>query len=195
MQNLKISISSSEKSSIDTFKGMSQCSSSVYSSPREKVQKEALAYERVLPFDFVTQRKAKMFFGEEIIPIDKLLQDKKLVQTTQAKLSRFEDETEILREVPELNERLKFMLRVLPKRAGPKKAKKLTIKGEFSSSSEEDAQFDLFNYAQKVQNQQTRDNNNELVGMFFQRAYAKSTKERSKIYQSLNMFLMYRADP
>lgn len=86
----------------------------------------------------------------------------------------------MLREVPELNHRLKAMLKVAPRRAKPKKPKKLTIKGEFTSSSEEDEMFDFFNYAQRVQNQQTRDTNNELLSMFFQRGHSKSTRQKSK---------------
>jgi hypothetical protein len=44
-----------------------------------------------------------------------------------------------------MNQRLKAMLKILPRKA-KKKDKKLVIKGEMSSSSDEE-KFDRFNYA------------------------------------------------
>lgn len=65
-------------SSNGTFANLSaKCSESVYSSPRVKVDKDYLAKDRVMPFDFVTHRKAKMFFKEEpLLDLDVMLHDK-----------------------------------------------------------------------------------------------------------------------
>lgn len=60
-----------------------------------------------------------------------------------------ENEANKLREIPYLNDNLKKLLKVEPKKNKKRKKMKLTIKGEFSSSSD-DERFDKYNYAQKV---------------------------------------------
>ena len=57
---------------------------------------------------------------------------------------------EQIRELPELNEALKSLLKVAPKKSKPKKEQKKTIKGEFSSSSEDEDKFQKYNFASKV---------------------------------------------
>jgi hypothetical protein len=58
----------------DTFEGLSD-SQSICSTPRKRAEKELLQYDRLMPFDFYTHRKAKKFFKEPIVDIDKLLKD------------------------------------------------------------------------------------------------------------------------
>lgn len=60
-----------------------------------------------------------------------------------------ENEANKLREIPYLNDNLKKLLKVEPKKNKKRKKMKLTIKGENSSSSD-DEKFDKYNYAQKV---------------------------------------------
>ena len=50
-------------------------SESVCSTPRKRAAKELLQYDRLMPFDFYTHRKAKKFFKEPITDIDQLLRD------------------------------------------------------------------------------------------------------------------------
>lgn len=65
-------------SDTDTFKNLDQdCERSLYSTPRDKFEGEMMAYDRVMPFDFVTHRKAKRFFNEPVYDIDTLLLNKK----------------------------------------------------------------------------------------------------------------------
>ncbi|CDW80238.1 UNKNOWN [Stylonychia lemnae] len=175
IKGLQMSSEGEEFSDTDTFKDLEgQSVNSVYSSPRQRMDNEFLAYDRVMPFDFLTHRKAKSFFCDEILDIDLILQDKKIFQENQKKFSKHEDEVEQLREIPEMNERLKAMLKVHPRKT-KKKEKKNVIKGEMSSSSDEE-KFDRYNYAQRVQNTQMRDNHNELIGMFFQRSQARNPR-------------------
>lgn len=56
----------------DTFKGLSD-TDSIHSSPRHRMQKEMMAYDRLMPFDFYTHRKAKCFFKDELLNVDSLL--------------------------------------------------------------------------------------------------------------------------
>lgn len=72
-----------------------------------------------------------------------------------------------------MNDTLKALLRIKPRKGKAHKPKKKTIKGEMSSSSD-DERFDRYNFAQRVQNTQVRDNHNELLGMFFQRSIGKN---------------------
>lgn len=51
---------------------------SLYSSPRQRINKEILAENRVMPFDFVTHRKARTFFKEDAVNIDTLLNNQDL---------------------------------------------------------------------------------------------------------------------
>ena len=51
---------------------------SLYSSPRQRINKEILAENRVMPFDFVTNRKARTFFKEDAVNIDTLLNNQDL---------------------------------------------------------------------------------------------------------------------
>ena len=81
-------------------------------------------------------------------------------------LSVYEDEEDQLREVPELDDNIKQLHKIVPKKNKKRKKMKLTIKGECSSSSD-DERFERYNFAQKVQNTQYRDHHNELVSMFF----------------------------
>lgn len=114
------------EASSDTFSRGSEDGLSVYSSPRHKIQKELLAYDRVMPFDFYTQRKAKKFFKEDIPDIDTLLHNQNLSLRKEAQREKShrrgssariifdEDEDSKLKEVPELNERLKKMYALKP---------------------------------------------------------------------------------
>lgn len=77
--------------------------------------------DRVLPFDFITHRKAKNFFKDKILDLDTLLLDKETTQKNQQENNRFEDEVEQLREVPEMSETLKAMLRIKPRKGKLKK--------------------------------------------------------------------------
>ena len=64
-------------SSDGTFKCFNSDGSiqSVYSSPRQMIDKDLLVIERVLPFDFVTMRKVKRFFDVPLDDIDRILID------------------------------------------------------------------------------------------------------------------------
>jgi hypothetical protein len=80
------------------------------------------------------------------------------------------------------------MFKIVPKNK-KKNKQKLTIKGEMSSSSD-DERFEKFHYAQKVQNIQNRDNHNELINMFFQRTQSKNPKAKSKLSYCILSTLM-----
>ena len=60
-------------SNCDTFDKLSEAS--IYSTPRKKVENELHAFDRVMPFDFITQRKAKKFFKEDLKDVDQLLKN------------------------------------------------------------------------------------------------------------------------
>lgn len=78
LSNLDLSNGGLEESDTDTFKNLDQdCERSIYSTPRDKFEGEMMAYDRVMPFDFVTHRKAKRFFHEPVYDIDTLLLNKK----------------------------------------------------------------------------------------------------------------------
>eukprot|EP00347_Sterkiella_histriomuscorum_P008019 403346680 len=190
LKNLNLSSddgSSQDGSDNDTFKDLDDESQrSIYSSPRERVEQDFLAVDRVMPFDFVTHRRAKAFFKEKILDLDTLVQDREITEKNQLENNKYEDEVEQLREIPEMSETLQAMLRIKPRRGKPKKQKK-TIKGEMSSSSD-DERFDRYNFASKVQNTQIRDNHNELLGMFFQRSQGKNLKYKRQMINQIATF-------
>ena len=78
IKNLNISSEKEEDlSDTDTLVNLDdECFDSIYSSPRFRKEREFLAYDRVMPFDFQTHRKAKQFFKDEILEIDDILFDK-----------------------------------------------------------------------------------------------------------------------
>ena len=78
-----------------------------------------------MPFDFHTHRKAKAFFNEPIQDIDVLIKNQALsrkdnpeelalLKIQADKLQFDEDEDAKLKEVPELNARLKLMYQLKP---------------------------------------------------------------------------------
>lgn len=156
-----------DNSDTDTFKNLDEeCERSLYSTPRDKFEGDMLAYDRVMPFDFVTHRKAKRFFHEPCYDLDTLLLNKKPPKFKDQINKQYgkkpqnssseengseadENEANKLREIPYLNDNIKKKLRVEPKKNKKRKKVKLTIKGEMSSSSD-DEKFDKYNYAQKV---------------------------------------------
>ena len=113
------------------------------------MEHDVLALDRMMPFDFITHRRAKHFFKEDLVDIDTLLVDKDKAEQMMHATSEYEEEHEKLREVPELNERLKQIFKVIPKSRKPKKKKieKHIIKGELSSTSSEDQMYEDYNYA------------------------------------------------
>lgn len=71
-----------------------------------------------------------------------------------------------------MSAKLKALLAIKFKKRRKKKENKLMIKAD--SSSSDDEKFKHYNYAQKVQNVQIRDNHNYLESIFFQRSQTKS---------------------
>lgn len=96
MKNLELSSKdSSDSSSDNTFSDLDcESTGSIYSSPRQRIEKDFLAIDRVLPFDFITHRKANNFFKEKILDIDTLLHDKDTSTKNQKANNVFEDEVE-----------------------------------------------------------------------------------------------------
>ena len=136
------------------------------------MKKQMMAEDRLMPFDFMTHRKVKQFFKEDIQDIDFMLQHK--VKQT--------DVDEQIREVPELTKELKELLKIVMPHKKKNKKKKLIIKGASSSSSSNDERFHKYNYASKVQNTQNRGYFNDCMGIYFQRSQAKNSRIKSNIY-------------
>ena len=87
-----------------------------------------------MPFDYLTQRRTKMFFKEEIIDITRAMLSKEYA------LSKFnidEYEEEQVREVPELSTRLKALMKVSYKPKARKQGReRLRIRGGDSGSDD-----------------------------------------------------------
>ncbi|CDW82160.1 UNKNOWN [Stylonychia lemnae] len=195
-QSHKRKMSQSSNFTLDDLN--SQLDDSVYSSPRLIAQKEWMAFDKVLPFDFITQRKAKRFYKEDFCDIAYLLENKsKAIQMLHLRDSHQNDPLkdpkgheieDDLNELPETNAQYKDKYRIIPRRKQKKiKNKKLVIKGELSSSSD-DEKFINYRYGEKVQNIQIRDQNNDLKGIFFQRAGAKSIKTKKELMSKIAEF-------
>ena len=139
-------------SSDGTFKCFNSDGSiqSVYSSPRQMIDKDLLVIERVLPFDFVTMRKVKRFFDVPLDDIDRILIDPSFGLSKQTKKDRdsqdSDREEKNFHEIPELNEEQKLLNKIVSTKRPKEKVQTNIIKGELSSSSE-DERYQRYNFA------------------------------------------------
>ncbi len=70
-----------------------------------------MAFDRVMPFDFITQRKTKLFYNEELTDIHSIMHNKENVLEIlkkHFKCEEFDDQEAFdISDVPELNEKVK----------------------------------------------------------------------------------------
>lgn len=189
-----------EIDSSDSLDGLSNSDLSVYSSPRQRREREDMAEDRVLPFDFQTNRKAKRFFKEPYRPINELLQDQTLSRKeVKQELRRVlfdDDEDAKLKEVPEINDTLRKMYKVKHKPLTAQKLLRLTRARQASiknldSLSDDGTGYerhDGHHYAERVQNTQIQDPYSQSRQVLFQRTQAKNLKTKRAILQKIALF-------